>query len=277
MNSYELDKKQYIYNGSLWVENIFTVNIDSNIDYGESSMSGSYGTVINESSLPISVGTTVQIENEFYYLEGYYLDSAYNNKLSSITIGTSSITIYAKWEVVEEKLCYITFTDILGNQTIEYYIEGSTVTLPTQTYDSELEIYFSNNDKRKCYVVNGTTYEIIGYSNSSYEYASTITITEDINLEMNYSKVNYFEIKVCEVEYDNGWNGFGAKNVVTIVDTIYVKNGITLDLSNFLERHYGIGYSDEKNWIGSVTGYKINYADNDQLLVDSDKEIYYGV
>ena len=278
LNSYKLENKQYVWNGSMWVENIFSVNIDSNIDYGESSITGSFGTVINENNLPIPVGATTQIDNVFYSLEGYYTDSTYNNKLSSITIGTSSITIYAKWVVSEKNIYSITFTDVLGNQTVEYYTEGATLTLPTQTYDSKQQIYFSNTDIRNCYVVNGVAYDIMGYSNSSYQYGSTITITEDINLELNYSKVDYFEIKVYEVKHESGILGsnVGAKNVATVVDTVYVKAGITLDLSNFLGPHCGISYSDEEDWFGNVTGYTIKYADNDQLEVDGNKEIYYG-
>ena len=270
LNSYKLEKKQYVWNGSMWVENIFSVNIDSNIDYGESSITGSFGTVINENNLPIPVGTTIQIDNVFYSLEGYYTDSTYNNKLSSITISTSSITIYAKWVVSEKNIYSITFTDVLGNQTVEYYTEGSTVTLPTQTYSETKTIYSNATTYNEYFIINGSAYTINGYNESGYEYGGQIVISSNINLTMNFVKeTDYYMIDIYKCDVD--WKGSVSSTYET---SIYMFKQNSLNINELLGHAcYDKPAKGKLSW----SGWQLNWSNCSQTIdLNSNTSVYYG-
>ena len=242
LDPYKLEKKQYVWNGSMWVEGELLVSFDTNGYVDVSAMGVTNNFVLSQNNLPLGDNYYVTHNNVNYRFMGWY----YNDQLVENLTVTKNITLTAKWEVVEEKLYSITFTDVLGNQTVEYYTEGATVTLPTQTYDSKQQIYFSNTDIRERYVVNGVTYDIIGYSNSSYQYGSTITITEDINLELNYSKVDYFEVNIVGVYATEG----KVAEKKDIVKTIYVIAGTILDISKIEGHECSTDYKYEQGTNG---------------------------
>ena len=199
-----------------------------------------------------------------------YTDSTYNNKLSSITIGISSITIYAKWVVSEKNIYSITFTDVFGNQTVEYYTEGSTVTLPTQTYSETKKIYSNATTSNEYFIINGSAYTINGYNESGYEYGGQIVVSSNINLTMNFVKeTDYYMIDIYKCDVD--WKGSVSSTYET---SIYMFKQNNLNINGLLDHAC---YDKPANSKLSWSGWQFDWSSCSQTIdLNSNTSVYYG-
>ena len=260
-----LSKTNYVFNGSMWVEGELLVSFDTNGYVDVSAMGVTNNFVLSQNNLPLGDNYYVTHNNVNYRFMGWY----YNDQLVDNLTVTQNITLTAKWEVVEEKLYLITFTDVFGNQTVEYYTEGSTVTLPTQTYSETKIIYSNATTSKEYFIINGSAYTINGYNESGYEYGGEIVISSDINLTINFVKeTNYYMIDIYKCDVD--WKGSVSSTHET---SIYMFKQNNLNINGLLGHAcYDKPASSKLGW-----GWQFDWSSCSQTIdLNSNTSVYYG-
>ena len=143
-----LSKTNYVFNGSMWVENSFTINF--HID-GEVEKKVIYQTFDNTTYTV--TGNELTPDKEFYEFVGWYLDANFNTKFTTKILNSGeSIDLYAKFEETVYTIDYSVglavddeaTTDITDKvnlpSTISFTISDLPLTLEQITYNN----YFFN-------------------------------------------------------------------------------------------------------------------------------------
>ncbi len=139
-----LSKTNYVYNGSMWVENSFTINF--HID-GEVEKRVIYQPFDNTTYTV--TGNELTPDKEFYEFVGWYLDANFNTKFTTKTLNSGeSIDLYAKFEETIYTIDYSvglavddeTTTDITDKvdlpSTISFTISDLPLTLEQAAYNN---------------------------------------------------------------------------------------------------------------------------------------------
>ena len=278
LDSYKLVKQNYIWKGSSWVEDSFELKIESNINYQIPNQNYKSGSILTEDNLSIALGKIVEVDGQLYYLEGYYLDSNYKNRLKEISMPIDTMTLYANWlKTTNDMIVTLTYINVDGTQSIFKYLKGKEIKLLPPSAQI-IQIYGANN----VYNIEDKKYSIIGYKNSPYKIGQSIVLNSNLVLEYDYKELilgtDYFEVSIIALRSLKNSNTEPEKTTLT---TILVMNDYELDLTNLEGRNCYTSYKYEKGSNG-LLGWGARYGTltmtGEQKLIvnaNSQTEVYF--
>jgi len=171
--------KETTVGGPITVSETFTVTYVTNCDTTVAAANVKQGRAIN---LPTITRTG-------YYIEGWYTEAAFTNKVTSTTVVTANMTVYAKWEEITT-----------GSYTTLYDITGKTETISSTAVDSGW--YYTTNGE-------GDPTSTISSSISNGKLSVNDTSSDQTNI--TYYKINEMTSGSIKVTASIKLNNVGSK------------------------------------------------------------------
>ena len=264
-----LSKTNYVFNGSMWVENSFTINF--HID-GEVEKRVIYQPFDNTTYTV--TGNELTPDKEFYEFVGWYLDANFNTKFTTKTLNSGeSIDLYAKFEETIYTIDYSVGLDVDDETTTNITDKvdlPSTISFTISDLPLTLEQAAYNN-----YFFDGW------YVGSSKDGVKIDTITEDLLRKLLAQYGNniplYCEFKSSyTIVFDNNnddvdiaidnLESINSASDVNIDD--YNDEYLTFDNNNGYSKYFVGWYLDKDGTIPFTSDIVLaDYADNSTGIV----------